>query len=168
MNAENMDSTKYTEVINKIFAKKTELTFDEEDDKLIKKLWKSYFKKRKGISRTSSDVWVASVLWLYSRLNFLWEYDKEWTQKSLGEMFQVRPKTIGDKCREITNLLKIKDWDDRFCRKEIAEKNPFKSMVMLESVKRLDKKGEFFRKTKEGIIALHKKKYSLMEIINHV
>ncbi len=43
-----------------------------------------------------------------------------------------------------------------------------KAGKMLESIKILDKKGSFFRKTREEVIALHKKKCSLMEIINKV
>ncbi|MEK6984080.1 MAG: SWIM zinc finger family protein [Nanoarchaeota archaeon] len=43
-----------------------------------------------------------------------------------------------------------------------------KAGKMLESIKMLDKKGSFFGKTREEITALHKKKYSLMEIINRV
>ncbi len=43
-----------------------------------------------------------------------------------------------------------------------------KAGKMLESIKLLDKKGNFFKKAREEVIALHKKKYSLMEIINKV
>jgi len=43
-----------------------------------------------------------------------------------------------------------------------------KAGKMLESIKLLDKKGNFFKKTKEEIILEHKKKYSLMQIIENV
>lgn len=39
---------------------------------------------------------------------------------------------------------------------------------MLEAIKKLDKKGDIFNKTKAEIIRTHKKKYSLMEIIEKV
>ncbi len=43
-----------------------------------------------------------------------------------------------------------------------------KAGKMLEAIKKLDKKGDFFNKTKAEIIKKHKKKYSLMEIIENV
>ena len=39
---------------------------------------------------------------------------------------------------------------------------------MLEAIKKLDERGEFFEKTKEEIIMKHKKKWSLMQIIEKV
>jgi hypothetical protein len=43
-----------------------------------------------------------------------------------------------------------------------------KSGKMLEAIKRIDKQGAFFRQTKEEIIGEHKKKYSLMEVIERI
>jgi len=43
-----------------------------------------------------------------------------------------------------------------------------KAGKMLEAIKKLDKQGKVFNKTKNEIISLHKKKYSLMEIIENV
>ncbi|MDP2749706.1 MAG: SWIM zinc finger family protein [Nanoarchaeota archaeon] len=43
-----------------------------------------------------------------------------------------------------------------------------KAGKMLEAIKKLDKQGKFFNKTKNEIISKHKKKYSLMEIIKNV
>jgi len=133
MEQESKDTVCYNKVLELLLSRKTGLPHTEEDAEKIKKLWDGYFKKRKNISRTSAKAWAASVLWQYSRLNFLWEHDKKWAQKSIGTLFGVQPKAIGDKCREITALLKIKDWDDRFCRKSVAESNPLKDMVMLPS-----------------------------------
>jgi len=43
-----------------------------------------------------------------------------------------------------------------------------KSGKMLEAIKRIDKQGMFFKQTKEEIIREHKKKYSLMEVIERI
>jgi uncharacterized Zn finger protein len=43
-----------------------------------------------------------------------------------------------------------------------------KSGKMLEVIKRIDKQGMFFKQTKEEIIREHKKKYSLMEVIERI
>lgn len=43
-----------------------------------------------------------------------------------------------------------------------------KAGKMLEAIKRIDKKGDFFKETKQEIIQKHKKKWSLMEIIENI
>jgi hypothetical protein len=43
-----------------------------------------------------------------------------------------------------------------------------KSGKMLEAIKQIDKQGAFFRQTKEELIGEHKKKYSLMEVIERI
>ena len=43
-----------------------------------------------------------------------------------------------------------------------------KAGKMLEAIKRIDKKGTFFKTTKEEIIRTHKKKYSLMKVIENI
>jgi len=43
-----------------------------------------------------------------------------------------------------------------------------KSGKMLEAIKRIDKQGMFFKQTKEEIIREHKKKYSLMKVIERI
>ena len=43
-----------------------------------------------------------------------------------------------------------------------------KSGKMLEAIKRIDIQGTFFRQIKEEIVRKHKKKYSLMEVIERI
>lgn len=126
-----MTEEKYTMVKGVLASQKSTLHFTEEDEKLILKLFDAYWKKRKGELRGDPAVLAASVLWRYSSDNHLWEYDKNWTQKSLAELFNVRGKTIGNTASEIRNLLKIDYFDDRFCRKSVAENNPMRSMAVL-------------------------------------
>ncbi|MBI4738115.1 hypothetical protein HY772_00880 [Candidatus Woesearchaeota archaeon] len=128
-----MNEDKYAYVKDLLFKHKYKLHFTEEDEKKLLKLWDAYWKKRRGTSRSDPVVLVASILWVYSSSNLLWEHDKNWAQKSLAELFSLRQKTIGNTASEIKKLLKIEFCDDRFCRKEIAEENPLKQMVMLES-----------------------------------
>lgn len=128
-----MDNTKYEEVADLVLSKKELLSYTEEDSKLLLKLWNSYWKKKNGRLNSDSLVLAASILWCYSSDNYLWEHDKKWTQKRLAELFKVRGKTISNNTTEIKRMLKIKLWDDRFCRKEIAEDNPLKQIVMLEN-----------------------------------
>ena len=45
----------------------------------------------------------------------------------------IQQKTVGNKASEIAKALKIDIFDERFCRKEIADKNPLNQFVMLPS-----------------------------------
>ncbi len=124
---------RYSIVKEILFSQKNTLKFTEEDEKLVLKLWDAYWKKKKGDLRGDPSVLAASVLWRYSSDNYLWEYDKNWTQKKLAELLNVRGKTIGNNASEIMKILKINYFDDRFCRKSVAEKNPMKNMAVLPS-----------------------------------
>ena len=129
---EDKETAHYKKVITAVESKKEYLSYTEEDERLIKKLWKAYCRKRKGLSRTPFETWTAAILWSYAKMNFLWENDKKWTQKALATLFNVRQKTISSKCTEITYMLKIKHWDERFCRKSIAESNPLHDFAVTE------------------------------------
>lgn len=128
-----MGIERYNLVKELILSKRVELSLTEEDEKLLLKLWDAYWKKKKGDLRGDVTVLASAILWVYSSSNYLWEKDKKWTQKSLAELLDVRGKTIGNNATEIRDVLKIQLWDDRFCRKSIAQSNPMKSMVMLPS-----------------------------------
>ncbi len=128
-----MTVDRYSAVKEILFSQKDTLKFTEEDEKLVLKLWDAYWKKKKGDLRGDPSVLAASVLWRYSSDNYLWEHDKNWTQKRLAEILNVRGKTIGNNASEIMKILKINYFDDRFCRKSIAESNPLKSMAVLPS-----------------------------------
>ncbi|MBI4919247.1 hypothetical protein HY837_04905 [archaeon] len=131
---------KFEKVTDLLLSKKDLLSLDEQDSKLVLKLWEAYWKKRNGKTNSSSEVLAAAVLWQYSSSNFLWETGIEhWTQKGLAELFNVKAKTIANNSREIRRLLKIKDFDHRYCRKEVAESNPMNEFAMLENGLIVDK-----------------------------
>ena len=126
-----MNEEGYNKVKELILSKKQELSFTEEDERLLIRLWDTYWKKKKGELRGDPAVLAGAVLWRYSSGNFLWEQDQKWRQMDLAEMLQVRGKTIGNNASEIAKVLKINYFDDRFCRKSVAGSNPLKSMGML-------------------------------------
>ena len=125
-----MHEEKYEKVVEFLLSKKEVLNYNEEDSKILIKLWAAYWKKRKGKLNSSQEVLAAAVLWVYSSSNFLWEANKKWTQNSLSELFKVRGKTIGENSRQIRRLLKINNFDNRFCRKDVAERNPLNKFVV--------------------------------------
>ena len=107
-----------------------ELGLSAEDKKIIKVLVDAYFRKRKGVTKSNDEITAAAFLWQYSKINFLWENDKSWMKKNIANALNVSPSTIGNKASEISKALKIDFFDERFCRKEVSDKNPLKQFAM--------------------------------------
>src|SRR3989344_2975714 len=126
INQEKFDSV--LAIINK---QRHILKYAEEDEKYIRKLLEAFLKK--SYSNPHDEILAASILWQYSKLNALWETDKSWSQQSIGSLLNVRPKTIGNVTRNISETLKINLWDERFCREEVSETNPYTNMVMTQN-----------------------------------
>ncbi len=104
--------------------------FTAEDKKTIRVMVDGYFRKRKGITKSNDDITAAAFLWQYSKINFLWEHDKSLMKKNIANMLNTSPSTVGNKSSEISKALKIEFFDERFCRKEVSDKNPFKQFGM--------------------------------------
>jgi tetratricopeptide (TPR) repeat protein len=128
-----MDDDKHRQVLELILRNRELLKFTGEDEKLVAKLWAAYWKKRKGEIRLSPEALAAALLWQYSSMNHLWENDKNWTLTNIAAIYDQKPKTTGNNYSQIRKLLKIELWDDRFCRKDFADSNPFKEMAMLQT-----------------------------------
>lgn len=121
---------KKKEVYRLLNAKLKELNCGPEDLQLIIKLVESYFRKRSYISNSKTEITAAGIIWVYSKINFLWEGNKKWGLENIAKLFDVRPKTAGNKASEIMKALKIDYWDDRFARAEVAKNNPYKKFVV--------------------------------------
>lgn len=120
--------------IFKVFDEKLKkLNYNAEDAGLIYKLTEAYCRKRKGVSNSRINTTAAALLWVYSKVNFLWEGGKDWSRQALADLFEAKAKTVGDKASEIMKALAIDYWDDRFARKDIAEESPYKKYVMAPS-----------------------------------
>jgi len=71
----------------------------------------------------------AAVLWVYARINFLWESEgKKWQQKELASMCNVSKSTLGQKVSKLIDSLKTYPLDQRFARKEMVEKDPLANL----------------------------------------
>ena len=103
------------------------LNFTAEDKKTIRFMIDAYYRKRIGITESGDEITAAAFLWQYSKMNFLWEHDKSCKQQNISQLLDVRPKTVSNKSSEISKALKIDFFDERFCRKEISDKNPRKA-----------------------------------------
>ena len=50
-------------------------------------------------------------------------------QKNIAGLFNLKPDTISAKSRELSKAMKIKVFDQRFCRSEIAEQDPLLALI---------------------------------------
>lgn len=107
-----------------------ELDYTEEDREKLKKLISSYCGKRVGVSNSKIENISGGLLWVYSKVNFLWEGDDSWSRGSIAEKLGVKSKTIGNKAAEIMKALGIGCFDERFARKNVADRNPFNKFEM--------------------------------------
>ncbi|MFH1641912.1 MAG: DUF6398 domain-containing protein [Nanoarchaeota archaeon] len=108
------------------------LNFTVEDRKTIRVMIDAYFRKRKSITKSNDDITAAAFLWQYSKINFLWEHDKSLMKKNIAELLNVSPSTVGNKSSEISKALNIDFFDERFCRKEVSDENPFKQFAITQ------------------------------------
>ena len=106
------------------------LNFIEEDKEQLQKLIDTYFRKRNGVSNSKIENIAGGLLWVYSRINFLFQDDVNWSQKNLGVLLNLKSKTISRTASQMMDSLRIDYFDSRFARKEVAEKNPRNNFFM--------------------------------------
>ena len=116
---------------NLIFNLKLNLT--PEDKIQLKKLIDSYFRKRTNITNSGIENIAGGLLWIYSRINFLFQYDEKWSQQSIAAKLGIKPKTVSNIASKMMDTLKIDYFDERFARKDVAEKDPRNDFIMTKS-----------------------------------
>ncbi|MEA3514191.1 MAG: DUF6398 domain-containing protein [Nanoarchaeota archaeon] len=116
-----------------------DLKFTSEDKEQIERLIESYFRKRTNIVNSNVENLAGGLLWVYSRINFLFQDDESWSQQNIAGILNIKPKTISNTASRMMDSLRIDYFDKRFARKEVSEEDPRNNFVM----------------TKEGLI-LHK------------
>lgn len=128
------------------------------------KEWKEYFKKLVSDSNHKNRNSLLSKIYFHEQdYKTAFEYSKGMTSMGYLEMLA---RKLGDNypllACEIYRKLCFKLIDS-------GSGEPYKQAgEMLKAIKKLDKKGMLFIKIKEEITSIHKKKYSLMEIIGRV
>jgi len=114
-----------------LFGLNLELT--SEDKKQIAKLIESYFRKRINITNSSIENIAGGLLWIYSRINFLFQDDESWSQQSIAARLGIKPKTVSNIASKMMDALRIDYFDERFARKKVAEKDIRNNYIMTKS-----------------------------------
>ena len=128
MRKDKMNLDKKETITNTIFG--INLNYTEEDREKLNELISSYCRKQVGVSNSKIENISGGLLWVYSKVNFLWEEDNSWSRGSIAEKLGVKSKTIGNKATEIMKALGIGCFDARFARKNVADENPFNKFGM--------------------------------------
>ena len=131
------------------------LRFTEEDKIQLTKLIDSYFRKRANVVNSSIENLSGALLWVYSRINCLFQHNQDWSQKSIAELLNIKPEIISNTARRIMRTLRIDYFDVRFAREDIAKEDPQNNFLMTQSGLILDqdiiKKINFINKLKQDI-----------------
>ncbi len=106
-----------------------ELGFSNEDKQQLNKLILTYFRKR-TVANSKIENIAGGLLWVYSRINFLFQDDETWSQKNIAKLLELKPKAISRKASDIMDSMNIDYFDSRFARKEISEKDPRNNYFM--------------------------------------
>lgn len=103
----------------------------DEDKVQLGNLVETYFRKRRNYVNSRIENLAGALLWVYSRINFLFEHDETWSQKSLADSLGIRSKTISNVSMKIWDALNIDLFDPRFARKNVADSDYRKDFIML-------------------------------------
>ena len=106
------------------------LNFTDEDKQQLQKLIDTYFRKKTGVANSKIENIAGGLLWVYSRINFLFQNDERWSQKNLSVLLNLKSKTISRMASQMMDSLRIDYFDSRFARKVVAEKDPRNNYFM--------------------------------------
>lgn len=123
---------------------KLDLSMNDEDKKNVQKLIDSYFRKKKLFVNSKVEFIAGGILWIYSRINFLFENDNEWSQKEIARKLDIKSKSVSRTSSTMMNHLNIDVFDKRFAKEEIVEKDPRNNFFMTKEGFIVDK--EFIEK----------------------
>ncbi|MGM0497515.1 MAG: DUF6398 domain-containing protein [Bacteroidota bacterium] len=119
---------------------KLDLSMNNEDKKNIQKLIDSYFRKKKLFVNSKVEFIAGGILWVYSRINFLFQNDNEWSQKEIARKLDIKSMSISRTSSTMMDHLNIDVFDKRFVRNEIVEKDPRNNFFMTKEGFIVDKK----------------------------
>lgn len=110
---------------------------DEEYAGLCEKLVLKMSRKRAvPYASGSTAIWAGAVVYALGQINFLFDKSQapHVTQAQVAEYFGTTTSTLGQKAKAIRDMFKLRYWDPEFATREMAGRNPFASMVMVNGL----------------------------------
>jgi hypothetical protein len=125
---------KQQQIINLTNAFCSEILKDEEYATLAQKMILKLGRKRNVPFETGkTEIWAAAVIHALGTINFL--FDKSFqpyaTVVQIHEYFGTKQSTVGNKSKEIRDMLKLSYWDSEFSTASMMDNNPLAQMKML-------------------------------------
>jgi len=100
-------------------------------EKLISKLGR---KRHVPFSTGQCAIWAAAVIHALGSVNFLFDKASQpyASIDDINNFFGTKKSTTTSKSKQIRDLLNLEYWDREFATKEMAAKNPFANLVMVD------------------------------------
>jgi hypothetical protein len=108
---------------------------NEEYSMLAEKLIRKLGRKRSAPFVTGQTaIWAAAVIHALGSINFLFDksFEPYISADEINDFFGTKKSTIGNKSREIRDLLNLNYWDMDFSTERMLNKNPFANFVMVD------------------------------------
>jgi monomeric isocitrate dehydrogenase len=134
---------KIIELIRDFCTKHLNEEYFELCERLVKKLGR---KRNPPIATGQPNIWAATIIHAIGSINFLFDKSSKpyVSVEELNSFFGTSNSTIGNKSKQIRDMLKLKRWDNEFSTKAMQDNNPFADMVMVDgfivSIKTLPEK----------------------------
>ena len=102
--------------------------YAELSEKLICKLGR---KRNVPYVTGQTSIWAAAVIHALGTINFLFDksFEPYATVSDINDFFGTKQSTVGNKSKQIRDLLKLGFWDAEFSTSHMKKGNPFASLM---------------------------------------
>lgn len=110
---------------------------DEEYTDLSVRLVQKLGRKRSPpFASGQSQIWAAAVIHALGTINFLFDKSSKpyASIDDINDFFGTKKSTVGNKSKEIRDLLKLSRWDQEFSTKRMNDSNPFANLVSVNGL----------------------------------
>ena len=124
---------RYGEILELLRAFSSAKLNDEYFELAEKMLTKLSRKRHVPFETGRVEIWAAAIIHALGMVNFLFDRSQtpHVTVQDIHEFFGTKGSTVGNKSKEIRDMLKLRQWDEEFGTREMQEQNPYKRFAML-------------------------------------
>jgi len=101
-------------------------------EKLLAKLGR---KRHVPFETGKVEIWAAAIIHALGMINFLFDRSQtpHVTVREIHEFFGTKESTVGNKSKEIRDMLKLRQWDDEFGTRKMQRQNPYRRLMVLSN-----------------------------------
>jgi hypothetical protein len=81
------------------------------------------------------EIWAAAIIHALGMVNFLFDPAQKPHVKAsqIHDFFGTKESSVGNRSREIRDMLELQQWDDEFSTREMHEQNPYRKMMVMRN-----------------------------------